>query len=119
MNAGFQFKGLDVRPDSHRSINANALLSVIEWLSGDECHSGDEAALIAGLGRRLKGLGLPIDRLTLHLMTLHPEYVGRTLAWAPGEPVQIHDREHGALRIFADTPFRKVMEQRETVIARS
>lgn len=119
MNAGFQFKGLDVRPDSHRGINANALLSVIEWLSGDECHSGDEAALIAGLGRRLKGLGLPIDRLTLHLMTLHPEYVGRTLAWAPGEPVQIHDREHGALRIFADTPFRKVMEQRETVTTRS
>jgi len=43
-------------------------LAIIEWLSGDECHELDDAGLIAELGRRLRKAGLPIDRLTLHLL---------------------------------------------------
>jgi adenylate cyclase len=101
---------------ARNTLNANALLTLIEWLSGDECHALDEAGLISTLGRRLQMLGLPIDRLTLHLMTLHPEVIGRTLAWAPGEPVEIHDREYGARLTFANSPFRKVMETRESLI---
>jgi adenylate cyclase len=97
-------------------VNANSLLSVIEWLSGDECHALDEAGLIASFGRRLRALGLPLDRLTLHLMTLHPEFIGRTLAWAPGEPVEIHDRDHGARLTFANSPLRKVMDRRELLL---
>jgi len=62
-------------------VNTAATLSLIEWLTGDECHALDEAGLVAGLGRRLRALDLPIDRLTLHLTTLHPEFIGRTFAW--------------------------------------
>ncbi|MGO7209106.1 adenylate/guanylate cyclase domain-containing protein, partial [Rhizobium ruizarguesonis] len=57
------------------AVSVGALLSIIEWLSGDECHALDEAGLVSGLGRRLQALGLPVDRLTLHLMTLHPEFI--------------------------------------------
>ncbi|MBZ9792273.1 adenylate/guanylate cyclase domain-containing protein [Rhizobium sp. 3T7] len=96
--------------------SASSLLSLIEWVSGDECHALDEPGLISTLGRRLRVLGLPIDRLTLHLMTLHPELIGRTLAWAPGDPVEIHDREHGARQIFANSPLRKVMDSREPLV---
>ncbi|UVD57783.1 adenylate/guanylate cyclase domain-containing protein [Rhizobium sp. Pop5] len=108
-------------PDAERQIKTSAastgaLLSIIEWLSGDECHSLDEAGLVSGLGRKLQALGLPVDRLTLHLMTLHPEFIGRTIAWAPGEPVEIHDREHGARLAIANTPLRKVMESREQLV---
>ena len=55
--------------------------------------------------------GLPIDRLTLHLRTLHPEILGRTVAWAPGEAVEIHDREHSieVSAVFAGSPLRRVM----------
>ncbi|PDT05391.1 adenylate cyclase [Rhizobium chutanense] len=98
------------------AVSTGALLSVIEWLSGDECHALDEAGLVSGLGRRLQALGLPVDRLTLHLMTLHPELIGRTIAWAPGEPVEIHDREHGARVAISNTPLRKVMETREPLV---
>ncbi|MBX4891942.1 adenylate/guanylate cyclase domain-containing protein [Rhizobium bangladeshense] len=98
------------------AASTGALLSIIEWLSGDECHALDEAGLISGLGRRLQALGLPLDRLTLHLMTLHPEFIGRTIAWAPGEPVEIHDREHGARVAIANTPLRKVMDTREPLV---
>jgi adenylate cyclase len=96
--------------------STNSMLSLIEWLSGDECHALDEPGLISTLGRRLRALGLPIDRLTLHLMTLHPELIGRTLAWGPGDPVEIHDREHGARQIFANSPLRKVMDSREPLV---
>ncbi|WP_454855587.1 adenylate/guanylate cyclase domain-containing protein [Rhizobium binxianense] len=97
-------------------VNAGALLGLIEWLSGDECHALDEAGLVSGLGRRLRTLGIPVDRLTLHLMTLHPEFIGRTIAWAPGEPVEIHDREHGSRVAIANTPLQKVMETREPLV---
>jgi adenylate cyclase len=119
MNARLELKNLDETQRSRRGFNTGGLLSVIEWLSGDECHSADEVGLIAGLGRRLQTLGLPIDRLTLHLMTLHPEYVGRTIAWSPREPVEVHDREHGAMPAFADSPFRRVMVTRETLVVGS
>jgi adenylate cyclase len=98
------------------SVNAGALLGLIEWLTGDECHALDEAGLVSGLGRRLQALGIPVDRLTLHLMTLHPEFIGRTIAWAPGEPVEIHDREHGSRVAIANTPLQKVMETREPLL---
>jgi adenylate cyclase len=101
---------------SRPAIGASALLTLLEWLSGDECHALDEAGLVSGLGRRLQALGLPVDRLTLHLMTLHPEFIGRTIAWAPGEPVEIHDREHASSLAFANSPLRKVMETREPLV---
>jgi adenylate cyclase len=95
-------------------------LAVIEWLSGDECHELDDAGLIAELGRRLREAGLSIDRLTLHLRTLHPEIVGRTIAWAPNEPVEIHDRDFGVETsgAFVGSPLQKVMKTRETAIVR-
>lgn len=98
------------------SANTAATLSLIEWLTGDECHALDEAGLVSGLGRRLRALGLPVDRLTLHLMTLHPEFIGRTIAWAPGEPIEIHDREHGSRLALANTPLHKSLETREPLI---
>lgn len=108
-----------IKPAEDNTANrqgAGALLGIIEWLSGDECHATDEIGLIAGLGKRLQVLGLPIDRLTLHLMTLHPEFVGRAIAWSHGEPIEVHDRAHGAISTFADSPLRQVMETRETLL---
>jgi adenylate cyclase len=55
----------------------------------------DDAKVTAELGCRLRATGLPLDHLGLYLRTLHPEIRGRTIAWAPDEPVQIHDRQHG------------------------
>ncbi|WP_337269651.1 adenylate/guanylate cyclase domain-containing protein [Oryzifoliimicrobium ureilyticus] len=100
----------------HIRNNAPAGLGLIEWLTGDECHALDEASLVSGLGRRLQALGLPVDRLSLHLTTLHPEFVGRTFAWAPGEPIEIHDREHASRLAFANTPLLKAQGMREPLI---
>jgi adenylate cyclase len=98
-------------------VSTAATLSLIEWLTGDECHALDDAGLVSGLGRRLRALGVPVDRLTLHLMTLHPEFIGRTVAWAPGEPIEIHDREQGMRLVLANTPLQRALETRELLIA--
>jgi adenylate cyclase len=110
--------------DSHMvkayAVKSHAVLDTIEWLSGNECHELDDAGLIAALGQRLRLIGLPIDRLTLHLRTLHPEILGRTLAWAPNEPVEIHDRTHGIFSVpaFANSPLRQAMETGEALLVR-
>lgn len=108
------------RQDFHRIHQPASILEVVEWLAGDECHAMDEAAFIAGLGRRLRAAGLPVNRLTLHLRTLHPEILGRTVAWAPNEPVEIHDRDHGLEQsaAFLGGPVRRVMETGVTVLVR-
>lgn len=100
------------------TINSAAISTLIEWLTGDEAHALDEAGLTFALGRRLRALGLPIDRLVLHLMTLHPEIVGRSVAWAPSEPVQIRDREYGNVpAVLGRSALGKAMATRQTVIA--
>ncbi|QRM55282.1 adenylate/guanylate cyclase domain-containing protein [Sinorhizobium sp. BG8] len=99
-----------------RNIDPDHILAVLEWLAGEECHAFDEVGLIAELGTRLRKIGLPIDRLTLHLMTLHPEILGRTLAWSPSEPVEILDRAHGIKRELASSPVIRVLETGQPLI---
>jgi adenylate cyclase len=107
----------EINPDIHAP---ESILGIVEWLSSNECHELDDAGLIAGLGRRLRAAGLPVDRLSLHLRTLHPEIFGRTLAWAPNEPVEIHDREHGieVSQAFLDNPVLQVLKTGEPLVVR-
>jgi adenylate cyclase len=97
------------------------ILGTVEWLTGDKCHDLDDVGLVAGLGRRLSAAGLPLDWLSLHLRTLHPEILGRTLAWAPSEPVEAYDREYGVERsaAFAGSALQRVMESGEWLVVRA
>jgi adenylate cyclase len=92
----------------------SGVAELIEWLSGDECHDATDAAMLSDLGRRLRALGLPVDRLSLHLRTLHPQILARTLAWTDGEPVELRDRENSIERLpfFAGNPIRRATEER-------
>jgi adenylate cyclase len=98
-----------------------AVPGLIEWLVGDDCHALDDAGLAAGLGRRLRAAGLPVDRLTLHLRGLHPEILGRSVAWAPGEIVEVRDRSYDIETMpgFAGSPLRQVMETRRPLALRT
>jgi adenylate cyclase len=100
-------------PEVEPILAADPVLAIVEWLSGNECHELDDAGLIAGLGRRLQAAGLPVDRFSLHLRAFHPEILGRTLAWAPNEPVEIHDRQHGVGTALTDDPLGQATEIRE------
>jgi adenylate cyclase len=105
---------------SPEPTEAVAALAVVEWLTGDECHALDNAGFVAALGPRLRGSGMALDRLSLDLRILHPEIRCCTLAWAPGEPIEIHDREHGIERArgFAKNPVLRVMEAGQPLMIR-
>ncbi|WP_312948458.1 adenylate/guanylate cyclase domain-containing protein [Agrobacterium sp.] len=98
------------------SSNSNGLLTIIEWLSGDECNGVDDIGLVAQLGKKLHQLGIPVDRLTLHMTTLHPDLVGRTIAWAPREPIEIHERDRTGWAHFAGSPITRVMKSRDVLV---
>ncbi len=58
---------------------------VLDWLVGGEVT--DQPFLdniFVELCERLRGAGLPLDRATLHLRTLHPQFGGATIRWNPG-----------------------------------
>jgi adenylate cyclase len=97
-----------------------AISATIEWLAGDECHALDEGALAAELGRRLRSAGLPLDHLGLYLRTLHPEILGHTVGWAPGEPVQVYRRPHDIVRsaAYLSHPVVQVLETQTPVVLR-
>jgi adenylate cyclase len=98
----------------------SGISEIIEWLASDECHELDDAGLAAELGRRLNVSGLPVDHLGLYLRTLHPELLGRTISWAPGEPAQILDREHGIEHspAFVGNPIIRVLETQKPLVVR-
>jgi adenylate cyclase len=92
----------------------------INWLCSDECHVLDDAGMIVKLGSLLSSPGLPIDRIGLHLRTLHPQILARSILWSPGEPVQIIDRESiPQLRPEPRDPLIHVRETREWVVQHS
>jgi adenylate cyclase len=64
---------------------------------------------------------LPIDRIGLHLRTLHPQILARSILWSPGEPVQIIDRESIPQQRPQprDNPVIHVRETREWVVQHS
>jgi adenylate cyclase len=99
---------------------APAMLELIVWLAGDECHEFDDANLAGELGRRLRAAGLPLDHLGLYLPTLHPEIRSRTIAWAPDESVQIHDKLHDTelATVFLNSPIRRVLKTEKPLVVR-
>ena len=113
---------LDADPEMQQGRTLPAAISAtIEWLAGDECHALDEAALAAELGRRLRSAGLPVDHLGLYLRTLHPEILGHTVSWAPGEPVQVYRRPHDFVPAnrYLGNPIIRVLETQTPLVLRA
>jgi adenylate cyclase len=103
------------------SEQTGGVFDVVRWLSSDDCHALDDAAMISGLSGRLRTLGVPINRLGLHLRTLHPQILARSIMWSPDEAVQIIDRESIAVAVPVglDNPLSRVRQTREWVIEHS
>jgi len=101
-------------------VDLSAVLESIEWLTGDESHDLDAQRLLSGLGLRLRRIGIPLDRLVLHVRAIHPEIRGRTLAWAPYEAVEIRDRAHGfeSLAPLANGLLQQISEARGPFVVR-
>jgi adenylate cyclase len=56
----------------------------LDWLVRDAASIPFLDDLLAGLCARLLAEGVPLDRATLHLRTLHPQFMGATVIWRTG-----------------------------------
>jgi len=56
---------------------------VLDWLMLETYGEPYFDNIFAELCRRLCDRGLPLDRATLHLRTLHPQFMGATVYWQP------------------------------------
>lgn len=67
----------------------------------------DVGDLLETLWTRLREGGLPIERSTVALRTLHPEIVGLGYVWQAGQPIQRNQHAHGEFSLprFLRSPF--------------
>lgn len=86
---------------------------VIDWLLAMRLGQHRITLLFDGFLRQLNGVGLPIDRSSLHLPQLHPQLRARTVLWeaAAGGAMEI-PRVHGVEQseLFLKSPVRLILE---------
>ncbi|GAB5469729.1 MAG: adenylate/guanylate cyclase domain-containing protein [Rhodospirillales bacterium] len=70
----------------------------------------DLAGLVQGYNDKLVSLGLPVDRATTHLGTLHSERIGTGRVWRPGQEVVETHYGFGTKtdQIYLDSPIKTV-----------
>jgi adenylate cyclase len=75
-----------------------AAAEVFDWLLRETRDERYIDHIIAALGTRLRGAGLSVARISLHLRAHHPEWRGATLLWHPGlETAEVLLRDYGVL----------------------
>ena len=92
---------------------------VIDWLMEDARHYLQRTQLLFGqFCAELIGLGIPVDRVTIHIRQLHPEFEARTLLWtSDAGGAVLHDRAHGIRNndLFLKSPVKTVILDGQTV----
>ena len=91
---------------------------VIEWLLHRGRHLDDPSLVLAEICARVQAAGMPLNRVSVFIGTLHPQYFGFVLMWEDGKSA-IQYGEHDA--IMTDTyqlsPMYQIL-QGERVIRR-
>ena len=89
-----------------------------EWLLSGDASSTGLAELLDGLMTRLAAAGLPFDRATFHIGTLHPQVLGFTANWNPKQGSCIELRVNVNIRETTDftlSPLRPVLDERTAI----
>ena len=67
--------------------------SAVDWLVESGLGGSDVPRLVTGLGRRLNGGGIGVERAGCAVLTLHPQIVSQEVTWQAD-----NDRAHRYLR---------------------
>ncbi len=92
--------------------------SVVAWLMGDGRRLPTPGEMFGALCERLVAHGMPIDRVGLHVRTLHPEVAATRSLWlrGGGVPVETPYLYDSALQdAFRHSPFATVYDTGETI----
>jgi adenylate cyclase len=66
-----------------------------DWLMREGRFLSNNGEILGELCERLAAAGLPLDRVSLHLRALHPQYRGVARIWKPGLPIDERFLYHG------------------------
>jgi adenylate cyclase len=106
-----------VRPPAERPQRAT-LDDIAEWLVGPARQIESGAAAFDEFAWRLVAARMPLLRATLHVGTIHPQFLGTTIVWwrDTGQTTQVLIRhEVGDALPYEENPVRRVVEGRETL----
>ena len=84
-----------------------------DWLLAEGRFLTDNATLLGELCQRLADAGVPLDRASLHLRSLHPLYRGVSRIWKPGQPIGEQFLDHGLEKTatYLESPVRAVAQR--------
>jgi adenylate cyclase len=93
-------------------------LAVRDWLFDEGRTNGDTSFLIAGLCERLNEVGVPVDRGTIALETLHSEHAAIGRFWVKGEGSRTEKfrYERTDSEGYRNSPFFHVHQTRQPLI---
>jgi len=96
-------------------VRGDPIREISDWLTREGRFLADNAALFTAFCERVVGLGIPIDRASLHLRAMHPQYRGVSRIWQPGQPLDERFLDHGIERTatYRDSPVRVVVEEQK------
>jgi uncharacterized protein (DUF427 family)/class 3 adenylate cyclase len=101
---------IDPVTDAHQHGNP-----LVDWLMRDAWEAAGIGEIVGRLARQLRGVGIPVARLSLLVRTLHPQVLGTVHLWtARDDSVKSSDLPH-ALREeerFLASPFVPIFERR-------
>ena len=96
-------------------VRGERFREIAGWLIGEGRFLADNAALFRAFCERVVGLGIPLDRASLHLRALHPQYRGVSRIWRPDQPLDERFLDHGIEKTatYRDSPVRVVVEEQK------
>jgi adenylate cyclase len=96
-------------------VRGERFREIAGWLIDEGRFLADNAALFSAFCERVVALGIPLDRASLHLRALHPQYRGVSRIWRPGRPLDDRFLDHGIEKTatYRDSPVRIVVEEQK------
>jgi len=92
--------------------SAEAARELLDWLMREGRFLPDNRAILEELCERVAAAGVPIDRVSLHLRALHPQYRGVSRIWKPDTGVDEQFLDHGLEKTatYLESPVRTVAQ---------
>src|SRR5712692_4035772 len=86
--------------------------AIVGWLVDGARSASDTGGVLAELCDRLLDCGIPLWRVGLFVLTLHPQIMGQRFLWKPGAAVDVNSAPFEAFQAgdFRNSPVRRVID---------
>ena len=105
----------DIRKEGRSQMNDAEFAKIASWIAELGLAGISEKVMLAGFCERMCATGVPVERASLFVDTLHPTYEGRLFHWRSGEgarpPVDYpRTRDADQLANWRRSPFYRLIE---------